>query len=177
MRDANIIALYKNKGSRSDCNNHKGISLLGITGKAFARVILPRLQKLAERVYPESQCGFRSQRSTTDMIFSVRQLQEKCKEQNVPLYIAFIDLTKAFDLVSREGLFATLLKIGCPPSLFNIVKSFHTNTKATVQYDGNVSDSFTIKSGVKQGCVLAPTLFKIFFSMLLKRFLLINYRS
>ena len=169
MCDAKIITLYKNKGARSDCNNHRGISLLGVAGKVFARVVLPRLQKLAERVYPESQCGFRSKRSTTDMIFSVRQLQEKCNEQNVPLYIAFIDLTKAFDLVSREGLFAILLKIGCPPSLFNIVKSFHTNTRATIQYDGSVSDSFEIKSGVKQGCVLAPTLFGIFFSMLLKR--------
>ena len=169
MRDAKIITLYKNKGTRSDCNNHRGISLLGVAGKAFARVVLPRLQKLAERVYPESQCGFRSKRSTTDMIFSVRQLQEKCNEQNVPLYIAFIDLTKAFDLVSREGLFAILLKIGCPPNLFNIVKSFHTNTRATIQYDGSISDSFEIKSGVKQGCVLAPTLFGIFFSMLLKR--------
>ncbi|MCP4267312.1 MAG: hypothetical protein GY777_17355, partial [Candidatus Brocadiaceae bacterium] len=168
MRDAKIITLYKNKGSRSDCNNYRGISLLAIAGKAFARVVLPRLQKLAERVYPESQCGFRSKRSTTDMIFSVRQLQEKCNEQNMPLYIAFIDLTKAFDLVSREGLFAILLKIGCPPNLLKIVKSFHTNTRATIQYDGSVSDSFEIKSGVKQGCVLAPTLFGIFFSMLLK---------
>ena len=61
-----------------------------------------------------------------------------------------------------------LLKIGCPPNLFNIVKSFHTNTRLTIQYDGSVSDTFTIKSGVKQGCVLAPTLFGIFFSMLLK---------
>ena len=102
------------------------------------------------------------------MIFSVRQLQEKCKEQNMPLYIAFIDLTKAFDLVSREGLFAILLKIGCPPNLFNIVKSFHTNKRATIQYDGSVSDSFEIKSRVKQGCVLALTFFGIFFSMLLK---------
>ena len=168
MRDAKIIVLYKNKGSRSDCNSYRGISLLAIAGKVFARVVLPRIQKLAERVYPESQCGFRSKRSTTDMIFSVRQLQEKCNEQNMPLYIAFIDLTKAFDLVSREGLYAILLKIGCPPKLFNIVKSFHTNTRATIQYDGSVSDSFEIKSGVKQGCVLAPTLFGIFFSMLLK---------
>ena len=55
MRDAKIITLYKNKGTRSDCNNHRGISLLGVAGKAFARVVLPRLQKLAERVYPESQ--------------------------------------------------------------------------------------------------------------------------
>ena len=87
----------------------------------------------------------------------------------MPLYIAFIDLTKAFDLLSRDGLFAIMSKIGCSPSLFNTVKSLHTNTKATVQHDGIVSDSFTIKSGVKQGCVLALTLFGIFFSMLLKR--------
>ena len=87
----------------------------------------------------------------------------------MPLYIAFIDLTKAFDPVSREGLFAILLKIDFPPSLFNIAQSFHTSTKATVQYDGIVSESFTMKSGVKQGCVFAPTLFGIFFSMLLKR--------
>ena len=67
--------------------------MLGIAGKAFERVILPRLQKLTERIYPELQCGFISQCSTTDIIFSVRQLQEKFK-QNVTLYIAFIYITK-----------------------------------------------------------------------------------
>ena len=92
MRDSKIITLYKNKGERSDCNNYGGISLLSIVGKVFARVILPRLQKPAERVYPESQCGFRAKRSTVDMIFSLHQLQEKCREQHMPLYVAFIDL-------------------------------------------------------------------------------------
>ncbi|KAL8578631.1 hypothetical protein ACOMHN_007089 [Nucella lapillus] len=60
MRDANIITLYKNKGDRSDCNNYRGISLLSIVGKTFARVELNKLQSLAERVYPETQCGFRA---------------------------------------------------------------------------------------------------------------------
>ena len=105
MTDANIVTLYKNKGEGSDCNNYMGISLLSIVGKVYARVVLARLQKLADRVYPESQCGFRAKRSTIDMVFSIRQLQEKCREQNMPLYVAFIDLTKAFDLVSRESLF------------------------------------------------------------------------
>ena len=72
MRDAKIIKLYKNKGDRSDCNNYRGISLLSVVGKAFARVILNRLQLLAERVYPEAQCGFRAARSTIDMVFSLR---------------------------------------------------------------------------------------------------------
>ena len=168
MRDANIITLYKNKGDRSDCNNYRGISLLSIVGKAYARVILNRLQTLASRIYPESQCGFRAGRSTVDMIFSLRQLQEKCQEQQMPLYIAFIDLTKAFDLVSRGGLFSLLQKIGCPPHLLAVVRSFHDNMHSTVCYNGATSKEFPVSSGVKQGCVLAPTLFGIFFSMLLQ---------
>ena len=168
MRDAKIVTLYKNKGDRSDCNNYRGISLLSIVGKVFARVVLARLQVLADRVYPESQCGFRAERSTVDMIFSVRQLQEKCREQQMPLYMAFTDLTKAFDFVSRRGLFQLLKKIGCPPQLLSITASFHDDMKGTVSFDGASSEPFTIKSGVKQGCVLAPTLFGIFFSLMLK---------
>eukprot|EP00745_Piridium_sociabile_P017961 TRINITY_DN26814_c0_g1_i11.p1 TRINITY_DN26814_c0_g1~~TRINITY_DN26814_c0_g1_i11.p1 ORF type:complete len:515 (+),score=121.07 TRINITY_DN26814_c0_g1_i11:351-1895(+) len=168
MRDASIVTLYKNKANRSDCNNYRGISLLSVVGKVFARVVLSRLQKLAERVYPESQCGFREQRSTIDMVFSLRQLQEKCREQHKPLFLAFIDLTKAFDMVSRDGLFKILEKIGCPPKLLSMIRSFHEDMKGTVQYDGATSDAFNIRSGVKQGCVLAPTLFGIFFAVLLK---------
>ena len=40
-----------------------------------------RLQLLADGIYPESQCGFRANRSTVDMIFSLRQLQEKCRSR------------------------------------------------------------------------------------------------
>ena len=57
MKDANIITLYKNKVDRSDCNNYRGITLLSIVGKLFARITLKRLKVLAE--------------STTDMVFSL----------------------------------------------------------------------------------------------------------
>ena len=169
MRDAKIITLYKNKGERSNCNNYRGISLLSIVGKVFAKVVLPRLQVLASTVYPEAQCGFRAERSTIDMIFATRQLQEKCKEQQMPLYIAFIDLTKAFDLVSRDGLFQVLKRIGCPEKLLNIIVSFHRNMQGVISFDGEISSPFPINGGVKQGCILAPTLFGIFFSMLLRK--------
>ncbi|PFX12887.1 hypothetical protein AWC38_SpisGene23083 [Stylophora pistillata] len=83
MRDSIISTQYKNKGDRNDRNNYRGISLLCIAGKPFARVASYRLHKIAERV-------------------------------------------------------------------------------GTVQYDENRSEAFDINSGVKQGCVLAPTLFNIF---------------
>ena len=73
--------------------------------------MLKRLQVLADRVYPESHCGFRGNRSTTDIVFSLQQLDEKCREQQQPLFVAFIDLTKAFDLVIRDGLFKILPRL------------------------------------------------------------------
>ena len=72
MRDSKITTLYKCKGDCNDSNDYRGISLLIIVGKVFARVVLSRLQVLASRVLPESQCGFRAERSTIGMIFSIR---------------------------------------------------------------------------------------------------------
>ena len=75
----------KKKGVRSNCNNYRGISLLSIVGKLYARVLLVRLQQLAECGHPESYCGFRAEHSTEEMIFSLRQIQQKCREQQRPL--------------------------------------------------------------------------------------------
>ena len=112
FKDATIIHLFKRKGNPQVCDNHRGISLLSIAGKILARVLLNRLNELLERsgLLPESQCGFRKNRGTIDMIFTARQLQEKCQEQNVDLYMTFVDLTKAFDTVSHEGLCGKLLQ-------------------------------------------------------------------
>ena len=100
FHDALIVALYKNEGSKADCGNYRGISLLSMAGKIFARIVLNRPIANSEANLPEAQCGFCPGCSTVDMIFTVRQVQEKCLEQNLDLYSVFIDLTKAFDAVN-----------------------------------------------------------------------------
>ena len=126
LRDATIVALLKNKGTRTDCGNYRGIPLLSIAGKILARIMLNRLiLSVAEKNLPESQCGFRRNRSTTDMIFTVRQIQGKCTEQNMCLYVVFFDMTNAFDTVNREALWAILRKPGCPAKLATLIRLLH----------------------------------------------------
>ena len=164
LKDASIIHLYKRKGNRHVCDNHRGISLLSIAGKILARVLLNRLNRhLEDGLLPESQCGFRSGRGTVDMIFAARQLQEKAIEQHVELYTTFVDLTKAFDTVSREGLWKIMAKFGCPNTFIAITREFHEGMQAQVQDNGAFSKPFPVSNGVKQGCVLAPTLFSMMF--------------
>ena len=69
------------------------------------------------------------------MICTARQLQEKCQLQNVDLYMAFVDLTKAFDIVSRDGLWKIKAKLGCPPRFIAMVRQFHDSMQARVQND------------------------------------------
>nr|VZI06593.1 unnamed protein product [Spirometra erinaceieuropaei] len=168
FKDATIVHLYKRKGNRQICDNHRGISLLNIAGKIFARILLNRLNKhLEQGLLPESQCGFRRHRGTTDMIFAARQLQEKCQEMRTHLYSTFVDLTKAFDTVNREGLWKIMQKFGCPERFTQMVRQLHDGMMARVTDNGAVSDAFAVTNGVKQGCVLAPTLFSLMFSAML----------
>lgn len=160
-----ISALYKNKGDRSDCGSYRGISLLSTPGKAFARVLLNRLIKRSEKILPETQFGFRPDRGTCEAIFSVRQLQEKSREQGRQLYLCFVDLEKAFDSVPREALWMVLKKLGCTEKFVRLLRLLHDDMQCCVIVDGEQSDFFPVTCGVKQGCVIAPTLFAIYFAV------------
>ena len=112
----------------------------------------------------ERQCGFRSNWSTVDIIFCLRQFKEKCIEQDRPLYIVFVDFTKAFETVGITGLWQLLRKYGCSEKFTTMKESLHTGMMVNVRNGRDVSDTFAITNGVKQGCILAPTLFSIFLS-------------
>ena len=91
------------------------------------------------------------------MIFSVHQVQEKCIEQNMDLVAVFIDLTEAFNTVNREALWVILSKL---------IRQFHDEMTGQVLSDSEASEPFSISNGVKQGCVLAPVLFNLFYTCL-----------
>ena len=164
FKDASIIYLYKHKGNFQACDNHSGISLFSIIGKALARVLLNCLiVHLEKGLLPESQCGFWKECGTIYMVLTARQLQVKCQEQNVDLHSTYVSLAKAFDTVSRDGLWRIMAKYGCSQKFIAIVPQLHDGMLARFQDSGEISQPFPISNRVKQGCVLAPTLFRIMF--------------
>ncbi|BHF85237.1 hypothetical protein SprV_1002840000 [Sparganum proliferum] len=122
---------------------------------------------LDQGLLSNSQCGFGSYRGPMDRIFAARQLQEKCLEMRTHLYSNFVDLTKAFDTVYREGLWKILQKFSCPEQLIEMGRQLYDGMIARVTDNGAVSEAFAVTNGVKQGCALAPTLFSLMFSAML----------
>ena len=92
-----------------------------------------------------------------------RQVQELCQEQNSDLYSTYVDLTEAFDTVSRECLWRIRAKYGCPTKFITIVWQLHDGMQARVQ-DGGKSSCLQWS---KAELVLAPTLFSLIFSEML----------
>ena len=105
FKDATISTYSKGKGI---------VKSLTIIGASLYSQLLERslleshwidwMNTLNSKGFYQKQCGFRKDRGTTDIIFTARQLQEKCQEQNSELYMTFVDLTKAFDTINHEGL-------------------------------------------------------------------------
>ena len=165
-KDAIIMVLHKKK-DRTECGNYRSNSLVAHAGKILLKIIARRLRECCERVgiLPEEQSGFRPNRSTTDIMFMIRRLQELARKKRIALNVCFIDLTKAYDSVDRTLLWTVLARFGVPQIMISVIRQFHDGMRACVRLDDRVcSRWFAVEQGLRQGCVLAPLLFNIFFA-------------
>ena len=168
-KDAVIKVLHK-KSDKTQCGNYRGISLVAHAGKVILKVVAWRLSGYFEEkgFLPEEQCGFRPGRSTSDMVHVIRRLQEMGRAANTPLYMCFVDLQKAYDSVDRTLLWKILARYGVPAKMISVIRQFHDGMRACVRLDdGECSEWFDVLQGLRQGCVLAPLLFNIFFTAVL----------
>src|SRR5664279_822137 len=102
--------VYKGKGDALECGAYRGIKLLEHVMKILERVIDGRVRRIVK--VDDMQFGFMAVKGTTDALFIVRQLQEKYLAKKKDLWMAFVDLEKAFDRVPREVVWWALRKLG-----------------------------------------------------------------
>ena len=166
-KTAIIVPIHK-KGSRLECTNYRGISLLSVVGKVFARVLNDRVKGLTEGSVMDEQGGFRSGRGCIDQVFAVKQVIEKMIEKDRVMFMVFIDLEKAYDNVCREKLWRVLSEYGVRGRLLRSIKALYEGGRARVKVEGMESQGFRVRKGVRQGCTLSPWLFNVFIDKVVK---------
>ena len=155
--EGTIVKIPK-KGALSNCNNWRGITLLSVPSKILAKIIINRISKAVDQQLREEQAGFRPGRGCTDQIFTLRNIIEQCTEWQRQLYINFVDFEKAFDSIHRESLWRILRAYRIPQEIVLVIKSFYNNFTCRV---GSGETSFSVKTGVRQGCSMSALLFNL----------------
>lgn len=155
-----ICPLHK-KGDILACQNYRGISLLNTAYKVFANVLLSKIIPYVEPNLNEYQCGFRPNRSTTDQIFSLRQILERTHEFNIETHHLFIDFKAANDNVKRSFLYEAMTEIGIPLKLVSLTRMTLTKTISAVRVQTDISEPFETFNGLRQGDALSCVLFNI----------------
>ena len=166
-KEGTIIKLPK-KGNLSDCSNYRGIMLLSTSGKVLNRILLERMKETVDPKLRDQQAGFRRNRSCADQIASLRIIVEQSLEWNSPLYVNFIDYEKAFDSVDRETLWKLLRHYGIPGKIISLIRCTYQDMSCRIAHAGQLSESFEVKTGVRQGCLLSPFLFLLVIDWIMK---------
>ena len=162
-----IISAIHKKGAKDDPDNYRGISLMSCLGKLFLSVINNRITGFVteNNILSCGALGFVKGNRTSDPHIILNTLIQKyCHKGGKKLYGCFVDFSKAFDTVPRDILISKLESVGIKGKILEIIKIIYTEDKACVKIGNKCSSPFRTNMGVRQGCVLSPTLFNIFLS-------------
>ena len=122
-------------------------------------------------ILDESQMGFRPMRGCPDTTFVARWVLEEFRvtrpsKEMLPMMKECMPcslIRKAFDSAPRETIWRILSSLGVPPGLVALVAELHKGMGACVRYHGTLNDRFSMRTGVRQGAVEAPTLWDLYF--------------
>jgi hypothetical protein len=157
---ARVVLLYK-KGDTSKMDNYRPISLLNSMYKIFAAIIHNRLADKLDKFLQKTQYGFRKGRGTADAIHCVRRAAEHGEQTRTKTILVLLDWEKAFDKVTREGLFSALERMAVDPKIQRVIKALYSKPMFKVETEGIESNWYEQETGIRQGCPLSPYLFLI----------------
>ncbi len=116
----------------------------------------------------DEQNGYRKSRSCQDHLSSLATIIDNRKLVGKSTYVDFIDFSKAYDRIKRHKLWSRLNRMGVPETFLSALKSLYQNVECTVKINGNLTDWFPVNIGLKQGCMLSPSLFNLYINGLIK---------
>ena len=139
--------------------------LLSTPGKVLNRVLLERMKEAVNPMLRDQQAGFRRNRSCADQITCLRIIVEQSLEWNSPLYTNFIDYEKIWTV---QTMWKLLRYYGVHEKIISLIRCAFQDMSCTIAHTGQLSESFKVKTGVRQGCLLSPFLFILVIDWIMK---------
>ena len=154
-----LMVLYK-KGDARLPHNYRPIMILPVLSKLFSGILLERMSRQLEESRTPEEMGFRKAFNCSDLVHMLRMLGEKAAEWGETVWMASLDLEKAFDKLLHTAVFEGLECTQIDPCTIAAVRSLYTHNRACIQVrGGSRSRVFSILRGVRQGDPLSPALF------------------
>ena len=163
------ILPFPKKGDLTQTKNYRGITLTAISAKIYNLLLLNRIRPEIDPLLRKNQNGFRTNRSTSGQILTIRRIIEGVKAKNLPATLLFIDFSKAFDSIHRGKMKDILLAYGIPHETVNGIMMLYKDTRSLVRSPDGDTSFFDITAGVLQGDTLAPFIFVICLDYILRK--------
>jgi hypothetical protein len=132
-----VKTIENTSGSIYDLDNYRGITLTSNVNKVFSKILDTLILDFLEsnNILGETQGAFRKDRRIEDQIFSLQGIASLYKSSRKPLYLAFLDLSKAFDRVWRDGLFALLWENGIKGKCWRLLRKMYEKVENKVIFE------------------------------------------
>ena len=144
----------------SNISNYRPIILSSVFLKILEYCILDKIQMFI--VPNDRQHGFRKGYSTSTAGFIFKESILQYFNGDSPVYAAFLDISKAFDKVDHKILMNKLLSSGVPVALVNLIGYWYSHQNVSVRFNGSMSDTWLLRTGVRQGGILSPLFFSLY---------------
>jgi len=158
-----VISIHK-KGDPMDMDNYRGISLMSVPLKLLLIILTYRLARTLERkgLLAREQAGFRAKEECSGQVAALVETVMRRSGAGQVTYAMFVDLTKAYDMVPHEALFAKMDQIGIRGRMLEFIRTLYYQSEIVVGMGGGEQKPFRLKRGLRQGCPMSCILFDIF---------------
>ena len=162
-----ICRLFKGRGIKGKCSNERGITLSSNFGKLYERLINERINKI---VYiSDAQAGGKKGSATVDHLLLLKELINAGRREKKDVYIAYLDVAKAYDKAWLTGIMYAMYKEGLTDNHWTLVKRLNENLTAQLQTRFGLTREIKIKDSIRQGGVLSTTMYGLLMDEISKK--------